>query len=276
MFGPVLILKVKGKLCPCLESEPDKYLREALCSLTNLPIRFYPTNSSSNDGGGVGGFVSGLFGKGAVANISKVMSSGKNGKLSIVDTVRGPSIYIETDLDVVDTDFDGGGGNNGNTGQQKAETKTIPLKRIGVVAADDAFLSKSCVGIILYEKNRNFSDSDDGSSGVELLRFDVRSEESSDEGADSETRDEVVDKMMMMVQWEGRRKQANSSEDSIDEESEKETKKENVASKFKHFAKREIEMKKQKRDREKKKSKYMKESGGLKYTAIAMANRDIT
>mmetsp|Transcript_27227 Transcript_27227/g.32206 ORF Transcript_27227/g.32206 Transcript_27227/m.32206 type:complete len:84 (+) Transcript_27227:1-252(+) len=83
----------------------------------------------------------------------------------------------------------------------------------------------------------------------------------------------------MMVQWEGRRKEGKSREDSIDEESEEgqcATKKENVASKLKHFAKREIEMKKQKRDREKKKSKYMKESGGLKYTALAMANRDIT
>lgn len=279
MFGPVLLLNLKGKICPCLESEPDKYLREALCSLTNLPIRFYPTTtSSSNDGGGVGGFVSGLFGKGA-ANISKVISGGKNGKLSIVDTVKGPSIYIKTDLNV-DSDFDDGGGDNGGDGKQKAETKTIPLKRIGIVAADDAFLSKSCVGIILYEKNRNFSDNnDDDSSGIELLRFDLRSEKNSNEVVNSETRDELLDKILMMVQWEGRRKEGKSGEDSIDEESEESqcaTKKENVASKLKHFAKREIEMKKQKRDREKKKSKYMKESGGLKYTALAMANRDIT
>mgnify|MGYP001398625145 CR=1 FL=1 len=35
----------------------------------------------------------------------------------------------------------------------------------------------------------------------------------------------------------------------------------------------EIEMKKQKRDREKRKSRYLKETGGLKYTAIAMANK---
>ena len=40
-----------------------------------------------------------------------------------------------------------------------------------------------------------------------------------------------------------------------------------------HFAKKEIEMKKRQQDREKIKAKYMKDSGGLKYTALAMANR---
>ena len=40
-----------------------------------------------------------------------------------------------------------------------------------------------------------------------------------------------------------------------------------------HFAKKEIEMKQRKQEREKMKAKYMKGSKGLKYTAIAMANR---
>lgn len=42
---------------------------------------------------------------------------------------------------------------------------------------------------------------------------------------------------------------------------------------MKHFAERELEMKKMKKDRENRKAKYVKEAGGLKYTAIAMANR---
>jgi len=40
-----------------------------------------------------------------------------------------------------------------------------------------------------------------------------------------------------------------------------------------HFTKREIELKQHKQEREKRKEKYLKGSGGLKYTAIAMANR---
>lgn len=279
MFGPVLLVKIKGAICPCILSEPDKYLGEAINSLTNLPIHFYPqTTSSSNNGGGVGGFVSGLFGKGAASNISKVISGGKDAKLSIIDTLKGPSIYIEDDLDTVDDGLDGAGDQDA-TGRQKAETKTIPLKRIGVVAADDAFLSTSCAGIIMYEKGRNFSDDDDGSNDVELLRFDLRPATNGSGAVDSETRDQIVDKFLMIVQWEGRRKEGKSQDESFDEDSEEGasgTKKKNVASKLKHFAQREIEMKKQKRDREKKKSRYMKESGGLKYTAVAMANREMT
>ena len=46
-----------------------------------------------------------------------------------------------------------------------------------------------------------------------------------------------------------------------------------IAAQVKHFAQREIEMQKQKKEREDRKAKYVKEAGGLKYTAIAMANR---
>jgi hypothetical protein len=45
------------------------------------------------------------------------------------------------------------------------------------------------------------------------------------------------------------------------------------AKKMQHFAQREIEMQKTKREREARKAKYVKDAGGLKYSAIAMANR---
>jgi len=49
------------------------------------------------------------------------------------------------------------------------------------------------------------------------------------------------------------------------------------AKKAAHFAKREIEMREKKRDREKRKAEHMQSmaSGGLKYTAMAMANQGI-
>ena len=46
-----------------------------------------------------------------------------------------------------------------------------------------------------------------------------------------------------------------------------------TAQSIKHFAQREIELQKMKKERENRKAKYVKEAGGLKYTAIAMANR---
>ena len=45
------------------------------------------------------------------------------------------------------------------------------------------------------------------------------------------------------------------------------------AQKIKHFAQRELELQKLKKERENRKAKYVNEAGGLKYTAIAMANR---
>ena len=46
-----------------------------------------------------------------------------------------------------------------------------------------------------------------------------------------------------------------------------------LAQKLKHFAQREMELQKLKKERESRKAKYVNEAGGLKYTAIAMANR---
>ncbi len=42
-----------------------------------------------------------------------------------------------------------------------------------------------------------------------------------------------------------------------------------------HFAKRSIELQDRKRDAEVRKAKYMEGAGGLKYTALAMANREV-
>ena len=45
------------------------------------------------------------------------------------------------------------------------------------------------------------------------------------------------------------------------------------AQKIQHFAQREMELQRLKKDRDTRKGKYVKEAGGMKYTAIAMANR---
>jgi hypothetical protein len=45
------------------------------------------------------------------------------------------------------------------------------------------------------------------------------------------------------------------------------------AQRIQHFAQREMELQRLKKDRDTRKGKYVKEAGGMKYTAIAMANR---
>lgn len=45
------------------------------------------------------------------------------------------------------------------------------------------------------------------------------------------------------------------------------------AQRQRHFAKKSIEMQQQKKEAEARKARYLQETGGMKYTAVAMANR---
>ena len=104
----------------------------------------------------------------------------------------------------------------------------------------------------------------------------------------SEDRDDIISSIQLLIQWDlDRRTSKQSSGTTNDEEDEEEADEEEErirskrqglgqrALKMKHFAEREIEMKKQRTDRESRKAKYLKESGGLKYTALAMANKSM-
>ena len=145
--------------------------------------------------------------------------------------------------------------------------------------------------------------------GNELLRFDVLKEASmsdnqEDDGwtdavaakiedADEERRDDIIHKLEVLAEWERRRQNylvTLGEEETDDEQTVDEFDDEDESSssprvgkvknalkgkidQVKHFAERELELKKMKREREERKAKYVKEAGGLKYTAIAMANR---
>ena len=82
----------------------------------------------------------------------------------------------------------------------------------------------------------------------------------------SDDRDAVCHDITVLAEWQKNR-QPNMEED-IPAAGLKQR-----AMKAAHFAKRELEMRETKRSREQRKAKYIQESGGLKYTAVAMANR---
>ncbi len=137
-----------------------------------------------------------------------------------------------------------------------------------------------------------------------VLRFDVlkplqypQEEEVDEEAgpanfddADDATRNDTMVQLQLLVEWERRRQtrlltlgiaEDESTEDADDLDNngggQSSPKRGGIiadkARQVQHFAQREIEMKKQKRDREARKAKYVQGAGGLKYTAIAMANR---
>lgn len=292
---PLLTLKLWGTICPCLEKEEDAAARKAAWSLSSQPIRWHRRLRASNEGGGevsVSGFISGIFGGSSSCTSNSSSSSSARydsveATFSVVDSLKGPMLVVETRANAT-------------------RNKSVPLRMIKTVQSRSSSIINSLVGsrsgIEILDK-----------SGNELIRFDLlKSSSASDTGtaehesdvtttssgmedAEESARDDTIDQLEILIQWERRRQaclvtsgedQDNSDDvvDEFDEETGNSPRSSpskgkgggiiaERAQKMKHFAQREIEMQKTKRERENRKAKYVKEAGGLKYTAIAMANR---
>ncbi|CAM9237667.1 unnamed protein product [Choristocarpus tenellus] len=87
------------------------------------------------------------------------------------------------------------------------------------------------------------------------------------EAEEEATRNEWVSALTGLVEDLRRNPQASIAHKSVKDRVKEQ------AQKQKHFAKRSIELQQQKKEAESRKAKYMQETGGLKYTAMAMANR---
>jgi hypothetical protein len=282
---PLSSLKYLGTICPCLEKEEDGPARKAAWTLSSAPIRWHrklrsaPSSPKADAARGVSGFLSGMFRatSGSPADGGAHYDALEGSTLSVVDSMTGPSLTIRPPSNDV----------NG---------KCVPLKIIKTIRVPSGVIdslvgSRSAVQIL-------------DKSGRELLRFDLLKpttastpdsewqETDGREDADEKTRDEFIDQLEILVEWERRRQDYlitlgdeddNTENVEVDEYDDGPTgersssKSGNVitdkARKIQHFAQREIEMQKTKRERETRKAKYVKEAGGLKYTAIAMANR---
>jgi hypothetical protein len=108
----------------------------------------------------------------------------------------------------------------------------------------------------------------------ELLRFSVLQDTTDGEiiAVPSDQRNLMVHHLSVLVEWERQRRAANGDDDWDEDEEDQPNFLQARAQKAAHFANREIEMQQTKRDRDKRKAKLVAESGGLKYTALAMAN----
>ena len=292
VLGPVFSLRYLGLLCPCLEKPEDEAARNALQQCTGLPIRYHrKEKEGSGDGGALSSAMSsvtGLFGGGSSGG-----SGGGDGSassfvkgpatLTVMDTLSGPAIFVETEPDasIESTEVD----EQGNVLQlDTRHRKTVPLRKIAQIKAiDGSFMGMigggpSLVAVVGKAKG-----------SPELLRFNVLNA-AGKKVENAETRDEVIGRLNGLVEWDRRRRAAAGGDDSAadnDNDDEEEDAFENdeesggkrkgapkgKAAKAAYFAKREIELSKQRREREKRKARYLEGSGGLKYTAIAMANK---
>jgi len=274
---PLLTLKLLGSLCPCLEKEEDGAARRAAWSLSSIHVRWHRQSSSSttsgdNDGNENNGnamtFIKGFFGGSSSGGIGGgSIESVEGSTIEIIDARGGPQLVMSPPPERA----------------IELGKKRVPLRMIKHIR-----LAGSGIEMILDNNDT-------------VLKFDVLiplqfpSDDEEEEGptnfddADDATRNDTMVQLQLLVEWERRRQtrlltlgiaEDESSEDveNLDNDGGQSSPKRrgmiaDKARQVQHFAQREIEMKKQKRDREARKAKYVQGAGGLKYTAIAMANR---
>jgi len=103
----------------------------------------------------------------------------------------------------------------------------------------------------------------------ELLRFTMLGPDACPVRDDD--RHNLFHHVAVLIEWERQRRVAADDPDNDDEDGPNFL--QQRANQAKRFAQRELEMQTTKRDREKRKAKLVAASGGLKYTALALANR---
>ena len=292
MVGPLTTLKVKSTICPCLTTPQEATTITAISVLSNLHIQFCGPSSkeSKNTHKNVGTFVKSLL-KNATNNAFAPSSSDDmtenrfiRGRIKVMDSVRGPVLLFEaenrydSDVDNVNCDDDI---NKENTYNRK--NISIPIKWIGRIESYDSFLSSSNLGIIIYKIGpKTESNSFNQGNKDELIRFNILSSNPfNDENSrivGTEDRDDAIEQLNLLFDWnkERRKSQPSHEEDDDDNDEQRDNGLTGRALKAKYFIQKEIEMKKMIKDREGRKAKNMKDSGGLKYTALAMANREMT
>lgn len=306
IFGPLTQLRLKGTFCPCILSDEESVAKTSDAAISNIceNIRWHQSmkNSSSGDdedyeneeeadmeqnkkSGGAFGFISNIIPKGFAAAATSTVTGGRSilvdGSCKFVDgglLEKSKGIVLEITVDTQQ---------NQNVDKKIQQKLRIPLRKIGAVRvynssgvampgwtninASGEHQSSQAENIVsIYKK------SSDG-QGEELARLEIISLQSqSKSGALTMTREDVVEHFNNVLDWDRARRsnEDNFEEDEDDDDNKAKTGLRGRAQKAAHFAKREIEMQKMKREREQRKAKYVKEAGGLKYTALAMANRE--
>lgn len=260
---PVLMLKLKGYLCPCLIREEANVFK-AMTSIGILRVNYSssstddPNNTSKN---AFKNIVSGLFrsNNNNRKNDNSCSHEQVEGSLSIMDSNQGPCLCIKFD------------NSSSSTNTNPKESVRIPLYTIG-----DIKEASTPSTIIIHARDSSSKPTLNVMCSLDLVI------QKSQQGHDIllEQRNIMIDDLKTIVQWNDQQRLAfgEESQDTMENESNGATQSSlsQHALKLKHFANREIELKKLKRDREERKQRYLKDSGGLKYTAIAMTNREIT
>ena len=233
MLPPIASLKLLGLICPCLES--NAAARTAAWSLSAVRVR-WSRPSSPKSASGMSSSVKGLF-----SMFTSASGGSDEATIESADLLEGVLVVADS--------------SNGPSLAIDSQI-SIPLRHIQSIESTSN-------GITIQ-------------TAEETIQVQVLTEEGNE--ADESAKNETLDNLQIIYEWERTRQEKLLSEGISEEDQYPDSvKTSNVigdrAKKIQHFAQREIELQKTKREREARKAKYVKDAGGLKYTAIAMANR---
>ena len=249
--GPVLYLKWFGLCLPCLEKDEDKKARQALNAVNDLghSIAWSP-KASQQQQQNVGASVVNFFKR----TISSSEVEGKEpdrvaASLMVRDNPESenPELFVDP------------------MPRKKGGPPTvgyklnIQLHRIGQV---DVNPNTGMIKIMAKPPK------DPSEPTKCLVAFELIKSHDLDVSAAADERDSLVHHLLVLMEWERQRRQALDLGD--DDEEERGNFLTAKAKQAAHFASRELELQTTRRQRESRKAKLVSDSGGLKYTALAM------
>ena len=272
--GPIFYLRFFGLFCRCLQKDEDQKARISLQQFNDLGKRVdwhVGPSKAATLKKNAAGFVNKLFGS----------SSSSTGANNHTDT-KPPT---PTTLKVIDAEKD-----SINYGNPYPELQLIPIAKKDLTASErkeqaenDGPMGGMLQSMMSYQldiplhhiqridtvdptmlvivtkdiHNVSISEKEAQESFKEAARISFPSQDD---------RDAAVLNLRILVEW-NRNRQPDIEED-LPADGIRQR-----AQKAAHFAKRELEMRDMKRSREERKAKYVAQGGGLKYTAMAMANK---
>jgi hypothetical protein len=306
--GPLFTLRVWGLFCPCLEKDEDKSARQSLVQLNRLGARVDwhtnpPSSTRQSINATASGLVTSLFGRGRSFDNNK-----SNQKPSQHDNIKPPT---PVQLQVVDATKDSINWGEPYPELQLVPLpqQQLPLSDTDATAAAPTEATMTTVTTSSSRSNASlalagglFKHNSAMSYQLDIPLHHILKVESIDPNmlvivtkdvhntsndnknntnnnppkekesarisfSSSDDRDAVSLDIMVLVEWNKHRQPV------IEEDMPAVTGIRQRAQKAAHFAKREIELREKKRDREKRKAAHMQGTTGLKYTAMAMANQ---
>ena len=278
MFGgPLLSLDLWAGYCCCLASDEDKNARQAFRFLNDVGVRILWKTGKTGGSRRLSSpkqFLSSFFGaSNNENNDDKSVGSSNSSQRQDVPANKDDclaSLHVQDNADSGEPELY----INPFPKQSITYKLNIALRRIDRVQMEDNDI------VLLARPPKQSPSSSRGSAATktpppakELLRFCILQNESLIPCSD-EQRNLTFHHCSVLIEWERQRRRSLGLDQFDDLEEEDQPNFLTArAQKAAHFAKRELELQQTKRDREKRKQELLQASGGgMKYTALAMAN----